>query len=281
MRSRILLCRTGLSTKSSSVATRAFLSYSGPTRYPRNDPRENVAKGTRVTRRASTSSTRPQAAHSAPSPGGSDPPSKEPDGSNGKNEPSVPSQTLQVPVEQSFFWTHQSLPEPEPSTLPPPEVFEEILNNVYLALHPQVQHKATYSTPSGPPTEPTLALYCPIEGGNYVIDDTVRELARQTGSDVVVLDAVHIAAGECGHFGQAASLIELPQNPLHFPSASSTTRYDDDDDWRREILSSASNDVASCLATPNICNARGGFVEKERGQSQGLLRNVHKFASPC
>ncbi|KAI9446395.1 hypothetical protein H4582DRAFT_2116806 [Lactarius indigo] len=210
MRSRILLRRTGLCTKTSSVATRALLSYSGPARYPRNDLRHNVAKGTRVTRRASTSSTRPQAVDSAPSPSSSDTPAKEPDGSNGKSESSVPSQAL------------------EPSTLPPPEVFEEILNNVYLALHPQVQHKATYSTPSGPPTEPTLALYCPIEGGNYVIDDTVRELARRTGSDVVVLDAVHIAAGEWGHFGQAASLIELPQNPLHFPSQnSSTTRHDD------------------------------------------------------
>ncbi|KAI9466274.1 hypothetical protein BJY52DRAFT_1143281 [Lactarius psammicola] len=223
MRSRILLRRTGLSTKTSSVATRALLSYSGPARYPRNDSRENLTKGTRVTRRASTSSIHPQdTADSAPSPGGSDPPSKERASSNSKNEPSISSPALQVPVEQSFLWTHQSLPEPEPSTLPPPEVFEEVLNNVHLALHPQAQHKATYSTPSGPPIEPTLALYCLIEGGDYVIDDTVRELARRTGSDVVVLDAVHVAAGEWGHFGQAASLIELPQNPLHFPSQTST-----------------------------------------------------------
>jgi hypothetical protein len=202
MRSRILLHRTGLSTKTSSVATRALLSYYGPARYPRNDLPANLAKGTRVTRRASTSSTRPQGVDSAPSPSGSDPPSKVPASSDGKNEPSISPQALQVPVEKSFFWTHSSLPEPEPSTLPPPEVFEEILNNVHLALHPQAQNKATYSTPSGPPIEPTLALYCPIEGGNYVIDDTVRELARRTGSDVVVLDAVHIAAGEWGHFGQ-------------------------------------------------------------------------------
>ncbi|KAH9063374.1 hypothetical protein EDB87DRAFT_177017 [Lactarius vividus] len=137
MRSRILLCRTSLSTKTSSVATRALLSYSGPTRYPRDDLRQNVAKGTRVTRRASTSSTRPKAADSAPSPDSTDPPAKELSSSNSKNEPSISSQALHVPIEQSFFWAHQSLPEPEPSTLPPPEVFEEILNNVYLCLHPQ------------------------------------------------------------------------------------------------------------------------------------------------
>jgi hypothetical protein len=87
-------------------------------------------------------------------------------------------------------------------------VFEEVLNNVYISLHPQTQHKATYTTQSGPPVEPTLALYCPIEGGDYVVDDTVRELARRTGSDVVVLDAVHMAAGEWGHFGRGA--LRLP-----------------------------------------------------------------------
>jgi hypothetical protein len=202
MRSRILLRRTGLPTRTPSVATRAFLSYTSPARYPRNDPPSNLAKGTRVTRRASTSSTRPQDADSAPSPSSSDPPAKEPAGLAGKNEPSPSSPALQVSADESFFWTHHSLPEPEPSTLPPPEVFEEILNNVHLALHPQAQHRATYSTQSGPPLEPTLALYCPIEGGNYVIDDAIRELARRTGSDVVVLDAVQLAAGECGHFGQ-------------------------------------------------------------------------------
>ncbi len=201
MPSRILLRRTGLSTKTPLLAPRAYLSYYGPARYPRNELRSNLAKGTRITRRASTSSTHPQNADEAPSPSGSDPPSKDPAGLNGKNELTP---ALQIPIEQSFFWTHESLPKPEPSTLPPREAFEETLNNLYLALHPQAQHKATYSTSTGPPIEPTLALYCPIEGGNYVIDDTIRELARRTGSDVVVIDAVHIAAGELGHFGQGA-----------------------------------------------------------------------------
>ena len=258
MRSCILLRRTGLPTRTASVATRALLSYSGPARYPRNDPPSKVVKGTRVTRRASTSATRPQDPGSAPTPNDCDPPAREPASLTSENEPSSSSQPLQAPANESFSWAHHSLPEPEPSTLPPPEVFEEILNNVYLALHPQAQHRATYSTQSGSPSEPTLALYCPIEGGNYVTDETIRELARRTGSDVIVLDAVHLAAGECGHFGQgmcvcrsvkygcsrrrlcqlvlAASLIELPHNPLHFPSQNSaspqhsTAAYEDDDD---------------------------------------------------
>lgn len=203
MRSHILR-RTRLSTNTSFVSTRAPLSYSGPVRYPRNDPHLTPARVTRVARRASTSSPNPPVADSTPFPNKPTPPTGELTTPNVKNEPSTAAPALPVSDEHNFFWTHESLSLSDPSTLPPPEVFEEVLNNVLVSLNPQAQHKATYSTASGPPIEPTLALYCPIEGGDYVIDDTVRELARRTGSDVVVLDAVHIAAGEWGHFGQGA-----------------------------------------------------------------------------
>ena len=201
MRSQLLLRRTRPSS-TSSVSTRALLSYSGPARYPRNDTRPTPARVSRVARRASTSSPKSPEANSSPSTQKPNPPSKEPTAPNGKNAPDATAPALQVSNEQDFFWPYQSLSESEPSTLPPPEVFEEVLNNVHISLHPQTQHKAAFSTPSGPPIEPTVALYCPIEGGNYIIDDTVRELARRTGSDVVVLDSVHMAAGEWGHFGQ-------------------------------------------------------------------------------
>ncbi len=201
MRSQLLLRRTRLA-KTSSVSTRALLSYSGPARYPRNDTRPTPARVSRVARRASTSSPKSPEANSSQSTQKPNPPSREPTAPNGKNAPDATAPALQVSNEQDFFWSYQSLSESEPSTLPPPEVFEEVLNNVHISLHPQTQHKAAFPTPSGPPIEPTVALYCPIEGGNYIIDDTVRELARRTGSDVVVLDSVHMAAGEWGHFGQ-------------------------------------------------------------------------------
>ena len=208
MRSHILLRRTPLSTKTSCVSTRARLSYSGPARYPRNDPQSSPARVPRVARRASTSTPISSDADSTPSPNKPSPPPRGSTASDGKNGSGATPPALELPNEQNFFWTHQSLSESEPSTLPPPEVFEEGLNNVHISLHPQTQHKSTHATSSGPPVEPTLALYCPIEGGNYVIDETVRELARRTGSDVVVLDAVHMAAGECGHFGQG--VLHLP-----------------------------------------------------------------------
>ncbi|TFY57272.1 hypothetical protein EVJ58_g7120 [Rhodofomes roseus] len=124
-----------------------------------------------------------------------------------------------------ILWT----PENDPSSsaafqhaLPPPEIFEEILHNLHITLHPQTQHRATYASPSSPPEEPSFALYCPIEGGDVYIDETVREMARRTGAEVVVLDSVQLAAGPCGEFGKAASVLRLPSNPLHFRSPSSS-----------------------------------------------------------
>jgi hypothetical protein len=95
---------------------------------------------------------------------------------------------------------------------PSADVFEEALNNLLITLHPQIQHQATYATAAGGPIEPTLGLFCPIEGGDYVIDATVRELARHIGAEVLVLDSVQLAAGEWGQFGRGEFLFNL----MHF-----------------------------------------------------------------
>ncbi|KAH0827089.1 hypothetical protein J3R83DRAFT_4775 [Lanmaoa asiatica] len=123
----------------------------------------------------------------------------------------------QLPPGLDILWLPDS--PPNPSALPPPELFDEALTNLHIALHPQTQHRAAYSSPTGPPIEPTLALYCPVEGGGYVLDETVRELARRTGAEVLVIDSVHLAAGEWGHFGKAANAVQLPRNPLHYHPA--------------------------------------------------------------
>jgi hypothetical protein len=116
----------------------------------------------------------------------------------------------QLPVGLDILWLPTSDPSSDAghsqsSGLPPPDILEEALTNLHIALQPQTQHRAIYASSSGLPIEPTLALYCPIEGGEYIIDATVRELARRTGSDVVVLDSIQLAAGEWGHFGKGRS----------------------------------------------------------------------------
>ncbi|TFK29862.1 AAA-domain-containing protein [Coprinopsis marcescibilis] len=148
-------------------------------------------------------------------------------------------ETIELPEGINVFWVpeEQSAPAPSPtiesegppespSDLPPPEIIDEALNNLLITLHPQIQHRATYSPTGDVPVEPTLGLYCPIEGGDYIIDATVRELARKTGAEVLVLDSVQLAAGEWGQFGKAANSLHLPVHPLKFPSTQHPPQYD-------------------------------------------------------
>lgn len=115
--------------------------------------------------------------------------------------------SVQFPVgldAEILFAPAQSLMDAgDKDALPPLEIFNEALDNLMITLHPQNQHRAMLASgTSTRPIEPTLGLYCPIEGGDYVIDNTVRELAFQTGSEVLVLDSVQLAAGEWGAFGK-------------------------------------------------------------------------------
>lgn len=111
-----------------------------------------------------------------------------------------------LPPGLNILWTPDYEPDASNYTsaacLPAPELFEDVLSNFLITMQPQTQHRAAYATSSGSPVEPTLALHCPIEGGDYIIDETVRELARRTESEVVTLDAARLAAGEWGAFGK-------------------------------------------------------------------------------
>jgi hypothetical protein len=112
---------------------------------------------------------------------------------------------VEIPPGLDILWNpaDELLDPNAPQTaLPPTDVFEEALHHLHITLHPQTQHRAVYPSTSGPPVEPTFGLYCPIEGGDYIIDATVRELARRTNAEVLVIDAVQLAAGEWGQFGK-------------------------------------------------------------------------------
>lgn len=230
MRSQLILRRTRLLTKSPSLPHRALLSSTRVPRYPRvikDSPRSAV----RLSKRESSSATTP--APDAP------PEIPDEDPSEGANNSSDPQETVEdaeKPSKRRMKATSEAatysrafpddliiniLWDPEmnpfispsgelPSTVPPPEILEDIMTNLHITLHPHTQHKAACASATSGPVEPTMALYCPIEGGDYVIDDTVREMGRQTGADVLVIDAVHLAAGECGDFGKGDSRLSRP-----------------------------------------------------------------------
>ncbi|KAH7340850.1 hypothetical protein B0J17DRAFT_627154 [Rhizoctonia solani] len=140
---------------------------------------------------------------------------------NPNKTPPPPPAAARASVNPESIWAGKSLGEGEARTLPPEDMLQDALAQLLVTLQPQTQYRAAYSSSGIPLVEPTLALYCPIEGGDYVIDDTVKELASRVNGDVIVIDAAQLAAGEHGSFGKAASILKFPQNPLHFPSTGS------------------------------------------------------------
>ncbi|KAI0748241.1 hypothetical protein C8Q80DRAFT_1170858 [Daedaleopsis nitida] len=230
MRSHLLVRRTRSLVKTLPNYHRAQISSTHALRYPRKD-RASSQSTPCLSRRAISSET---TAHDVTEVSGSAPPPPSdaadipPPPEDAEDKPKrrtrvsavKDADSVQLPAGLNILWTPEDASdEVSPSTsttLPPPEIFNGALHNLHIVLHPQTQHRATY-TSAGPLVEPTLALYCPIEGGDYILDETVKEMARCTDADVVVLDAVQLAAGECGHFGKAASALQLPNNPLHFP----------------------------------------------------------------
>jgi hypothetical protein len=168
-----------------------------------------------------------EAASDAPDAGPAPPPPEEPEPEpepeleKPRRKPRAAKESANAPLPPGLrvLWTADSAaPPPNPNALPPAPLLDEVLHHVHVALHPQAQRGEV---------EPTLGLYCPLEGGEYVVDETVRELARRTGADVVVLDAVQLAAGEHGQFGKGESLsssrpaadIRLPNRSEYTPAA--------------------------------------------------------------
>ncbi len=222
MRAHLLVRRSRSLIKAPTISHHALLSSTRPLRFPRKDAASPPANP-RLSKRSSSSVT--AAASGPPHPEEpnesvvSEPriidqiDSGEPLAEEDPDKPKRRSRSL-LPSGLNILWSPDIDPHltssvaptsPFPnSALPPPDVFHEALTNLHIALHPQSQYRGTFSTNSSPLVEPTLALYCPIEGGDYIIDETVRELGRQAGAEVVVLDAVQLAAGECGQFGKGA-----------------------------------------------------------------------------
>ena len=130
-------------------------------------------------------------------------------GSPPSSQSSASLDILWSPEPHSRTSTASQLQNPD---LPPSEILQDVLDKFYITLHPQTQHRATYTPQDGSASsivEPTLALYCPIEGGDYILDETVKELARRVGADVVVIDCVQLAAGSVGQYGSGTPSLSL------------------------------------------------------------------------
>ncbi|KAG9078785.1 hypothetical protein FS749_009149 [Ceratobasidium sp. UAMH 11750] len=126
------------------------------------------------------------------------------------------------------MWNLDTLPGTDSGALPPPRHFDDMLADLRITFLPKTQRKAVHVADGVRVVEPTLALYCPIEGGEYVIDLTVKELAQKAGAEVQVVDMAQVAAGEWGSFGKVASGFRLMHNPLGRVKLGGKVSDDDD-----------------------------------------------------
>ncbi|KAG8724144.1 hypothetical protein FRC09_000102 [Ceratobasidium sp. 395] len=136
------------------------------------------------------------------------------------------------------MWNSETLSNIDSTALPPPRHFDDTLSQLRITFLPKTQHQAAHVIDKSLLVEPTLALFCPIEGGEYVIDATVKELAQKTDAEVQVIDMAHVAAGEWGNLGTVASGFRLKDNPLGKVGPTESTDDDDDDSKNTDALES-------------------------------------------
>ncbi|QRV95349.1 AAA family ATPase [Ceratobasidium sp. AG-Ba] len=113
------------------------------------------------------------------------------------------------------MWKSQAMNTVDPRALPPSCYLGDALSQLRTTLLPKVQHNATHVGLGSQIVEPTLALFCPIEGGEYVIDATVKELAEKTNSEVQVIDMAQVAADRWGVFGESALGLKMTDHLLN------------------------------------------------------------------
>jgi hypothetical protein len=81
------------------------------------------------------------------------------------NKPPPPP-TVRAAVGPEVIWSGRTLDETRAS-LPPDDMLQDALSQLLVTFQPQTQYRAAYTISGGGPlVEPTMALYCPIEGGD-------------------------------------------------------------------------------------------------------------------
>ncbi|CAE7206546.1 unnamed protein product [Rhizoctonia solani] len=85
------------------------------------------------------------------------------------------------------LWNPQVLQESN-TYLPPKHMLDDIHAQLSIVLSPTTQSRAARSDKDKPVSEPSLTLYCPLEGGEHVVDATVQALADRCNADILMLD---------------------------------------------------------------------------------------------
>ncbi|EUC55976.1 AAA family ATPase [Rhizoctonia solani AG-3 Rhs1AP] len=110
-------------------------------------------------------------------------------------------ETLQDPYEFSEeylegLWNPQVLKEHDSSCLPPKLMLEDIYLQLSVLFSPEMQKNAARCDKGERISEPSLILYCPLEGGEYVVDATVQAMAERFNAEIQMLDLIQLALDE-------------------------------------------------------------------------------------
>uniref|UniRef100_A0A0W0F194 AAA+ ATPase domain-containing protein n=1 Tax=Moniliophthora roreri TaxID=221103 RepID=A0A0W0F194_MONRR len=84
---------------------------------------------------------------------------------------------------------------------------DDMLSEIHQAISYAFSCRA--GTVNVPYSNRTVTLYAPYHGGNAVVDSVVKAAALKANADVLVLDALELAAGDCGALGEAGAMIDF------------------------------------------------------------------------
>ncbi|KAJ2914621.1 hypothetical protein MD484_g5811, partial [Candolleomyces efflorescens] len=84
----------------------------------------------------------------------------------------------------------------------------EINSLAALAFSKAEKPRFASETVSNAPSERCLVLSCPTKEGTHILDVAVRHIANKQRADVVVLDALELAAGRLGLLGQEGQVLD-------------------------------------------------------------------------
>ncbi|KAJ2924745.1 hypothetical protein H1R20_g12360, partial [Candolleomyces eurysporus] len=87
-------------------------------------------------------------------------------------------------------------------------VQSELNSLTALAFSKAEKSRSTPESVSDVPSEKCLVLSCPTKEGAHIIDAAVRHVANKQGADVVVLDALELAAGKLGLLGKEGQVLD-------------------------------------------------------------------------
>ncbi|KDN33481.1 hypothetical protein RSAG8_13427, partial [Rhizoctonia solani AG-8 WAC10335] len=100
--------------------------------------------------------------------------------------------------------TFVSTPQDLEQSLPPASLIEDAHTQLTLIFNSPTPQCPTDPKCDTPTNQSSLVLYCPIEGGERIIDATVQELARRVGAAVTTIDVVQQINEQAGSFWKAS-----------------------------------------------------------------------------